>query len=101
MAAGLRLPPEGGKRGHKGIAISPDSKLLAFRSGEKTVKLWSLPAGKPVATLEGPKWLTAPVTFSTDGKFLVSGYLGGLVLLWEIGAGKRCWALCDPKVPAR
>jgi hypothetical protein len=34
----------------KGLAFSPDGKLLVSGSVDKTIKLWSLPDGKPLPT---------------------------------------------------
>src|ERR1051325_12060848 len=40
------------------VAISPDGKILASGSDDKTVKLWSLPDGKLLRNLDGQPFAT-------------------------------------------
>ena len=102
--------------GHRGIAFSPDGRLLAtggtrwtsFEVEETSeVKLWNVATGKPIsATLFG----SAPVAFSPDGRLLATGsgietkwfdldgleggtrqgenYGGNAVTLWEVSTGE-------------
>jgi len=85
--------------GSGGLAFSADGKLLASRGGDKTVKVWSLPDGRPVTMLEGHKEQVQHADFSPDSKLLASGDVSGVILLWEMGTSKRCWVLFDPKLP--
>jgi WD40 repeat protein len=62
--------------GHTGdvesIAFSPDSRILASGSKDKTIKLWNLEDGKVVHTLIGHTDRIFSLAFSPDGRFLVS-----------------------------
>jgi RNA polymerase sigma factor (sigma-70 family) len=66
-------------------AITPDGKLLATGSSDKTVVLWDVATGKPLATLQGHAGSLASLSFSADGRLLlaVRTALNG-VRLWEL-----------------
>jgi WD40 repeat protein len=51
------------------MAISPDSKLLALASWDKTVKLWDTKSGATLETLKVDKVIRT-LSFSDDGTFL-------------------------------
>lgn len=73
----------------RALAISADGKHLAAGDDSGTIQLFSLPAGKPEAKLQGhTDWLQA-VAFSPDGKQLASGGDDGQVLLWDVAAAKK------------
>lgn len=55
------------------IAISPDSQTLACGTKDKTIKLWNLQTGKLQDTISGLSDPVHTLTFSPDGKTLVSG----------------------------
>lgn len=87
----------------RGLAISPDSQLLAIgssdipgptgKSADNAVNLWKISDGSKVATLPVGANTKADiycVTFSPDGKYLVGG--GGidseLLCVWSLPDGK-------------
>ena len=91
--------------GHKGtlasIAISPDGKLLASGSVDKTIRLWRLPDGHPLGTLKAHDFPVAAIAISPDGKLLASGDRGGSLRLWRLPDGKPLACLVDLAVSFR
>ncbi|KAJ9273594.1 hypothetical protein DTO212C5_228 [Paecilomyces variotii] len=69
--------------GHLGsvgiITFSPDGKMLASGSIDRTVKLWDAITGTLLQTLEGHLDFIRTVKFSLDGRFLISGSNDGAV----------------------
>jgi WD40 repeat protein len=83
--------------GAKGVAFSPDGKLLAMAAyaqpkGQHTgaVMLWDLVAGKERTDFQGKNVAALTVAFSPDGKLLASGTpsLQG-IRIWSVATGKQ------------
>ena len=64
------------------ISFSPDGKMLASGSKDKTISLWSID-GKKIAKLRGHGASVTSVSFSRDGKMLASGSEDNTVRLWR------------------
>ncbi|MFI5455920.1 MAG: WD40 repeat domain-containing protein [Isosphaerales bacterium] len=79
------------------LAVTPDGKLLASASKDKTVKLWSLPDGTLKTTLTGHESAVEALAITRDGKLLASGDWAGIIILWDLTAMKRRSYLFDPK----
>ncbi|HEY9852413.1 MAG TPA: AAA-like domain-containing protein [Leptolyngbyaceae cyanobacterium] len=65
------------------VDISPDSKLIASASVDKTIKLWRRD-GTEIATLKGHQALVRRVKFSPDSQLIASGSDDNTVKLWKL-----------------
>ena len=85
------------------LAVTPDGKTLAasVERSVHTVQLWSLPEGEPLQTLNGRAAAhveshVQSLAVTPDGKLLASGDFAGVVILWDLAAGKLLGFLFDP-----
>ncbi|KAI7860611.1 WD40-repeat-containing domain protein [Circinella umbellata] len=69
--------------------LSPDTKLLATCSADKTVKIWSTEEDfKLVLTLTGHQRWVWDCAFSADSAYLVTASSDHVSRLWELGQGE-------------
>lgn len=55
------------------VAFSPDEKLVAPTSPDKTIRLWNVQTGKQIRVITGHTDVVWSAAFSPDGKYLLSG----------------------------
>ena len=67
------------------VVFSPNGKLLASTSDDKTVRLWDVASGKPHGDpLTDHNGAVYRVAFSPDGKLLASASVDKTVRLWDL-----------------
>jgi len=66
------------------LAFSPDHRILASGSVDRTIRLWDLETGSLLATLNGHDRQVYAVDFSPDGRVLASGSNDKTVKIWAV-----------------
>src|SRR5262245_11494050 len=84
---------EGHEREVRGLAYSPDGRLLAScGSHDGSVRLWAVPSGECLGVLRGHESIALAVAFSPDGRLLASGGHEETLVLWDVAARRREWS---------
>ncbi|KAJ7325502.1 WD40-repeat-containing domain protein [Mycena albidolilacea] len=68
--------------------MSPDDKVIATSSWDKTTRIWSMESGELIHVLEGAtnqSWVGA---FSPDGALIASGSGDKIIRIWRVDTGE-------------
>lgn len=77
---------DAGTIGEGAVAFSPDGEILATGVKDGSIKLWEVSNGTELLTLKGHSRQASSITFSPDGKILVSRG-GGTIKVWDASTG--------------
>ncbi len=71
-----------------GVALSPDGRLLATASADRTARVWEVPTGRERAriTHDGPLY---EVALSPDGRLLATASYDERAWMWEVLTGRE------------
>ena len=85
------------------VAFSPDGRTIAsggttwsindWLADDFTVRLWDVASGENKATLLEHKWSVYHLTFSPDGRYLVSSSGDKRAIFWDADTGNPLWTI--------
>jgi WD40 repeat protein len=88
------------------FAVSPTGRYLATtdvlgREGSGAVVIRETRTGQRVSTIRSPRAAITCLAYTADGRRLVTGGLGGEVVLWELASGSAVLTFGSPEGTAR
>jgi WD40 repeat protein len=65
------------------FAFSPDGRRIITAGGDGYARIWSWPAGEPLAALQGDTYGVGEAAFSSDGRVIVTWTWGHAAQVWD------------------
>ena len=75
------------------VSFSPDTRLIASASFDKSIKVWNSRSGKYICTLRGHVGSVYQVTWSADSRLLLSGSKDTTLKIWDVVTRKLMFDL--------
>ena len=73
--------------------FSPDEKLLASSSRDRTARIWDVASGRELHQLGGFRCSVKAVAFSSDGQTVAASGNDGMLKLWDVKTGAELKSL--------
>ncbi len=70
------------------VAFSPDGKMIATASWDKTARVWDLATGQPIGPPITHRDAVRSVAFSPDGHWLATASNDGTARIWDVASGR-------------
>lgn len=75
------------------VQFSPDGRIIASASFDKSIKLWEGKTGRFITSLRGHVQAVYMISWSCDSRLLVSGSADSTLKVWDVKAGKLAYDL--------
>ncbi|XP_076750219.1 notchless protein homolog 1 [Xylocopa sonorina] len=72
------------------VKFSPDGRIIASASFDKSIKLWESNTGKYITSLRGHVQAVYSISWSADSRLLVSGSADSTLKVWSLKTKKLC-----------
>jgi WD40 repeat protein len=79
----------------RAVAFSPEGKIVASASSDKTIRLWEVETGQMLRVLDHHRDSVTSIAFSPDGKTIASGSLDKTVAICDVKTGRLIRTLAD------